>query len=85
LLRYATLVRARKECHACAGLINPATCDGGIYDSDHIGPLEPATANLDADLVIVGQDWGDMRYFAHGHALSFAPRCAITRSEKATA
>jgi uracil-DNA glycosylase len=61
---YAALVRARKDCHACAGLINPAACDGGIYDSDHIGPWSLWQGNLQADLVIVGQDWGDTRYFS---------------------
>jgi uracil-DNA glycosylase len=60
---YATLVRARKSCHACPGLINPADCDRGIHDSNQIGPWSLWQGNLKADLLIVGQDWGDTRYF----------------------
>ena len=60
---YAALVRARKSCRACTRLINPADCDGGVYDSDHIGPWSQWQGNLNADLLIVGQDWGDTRYF----------------------
>ena len=60
---YAALVRVRRSCRACPGLINPADCDGGIHDSDQIGPWTLWQGNLRADLVIVGQDWGDTRYF----------------------
>jgi DNA polymerase len=62
--QYATLVRARKSCHACDGLVNPASYDGGILDSDQIGPWSLWQGNLNAGLVIVGQDWGDTRYFS---------------------
>lgn len=60
---YAALVHARKSCCACSGLLNPAACDGGTYDSDHIGPWSLWQGNINADLAIVGQDWGDTRYF----------------------
>jgi DNA polymerase len=60
---YAALVRARQSCRACPGLVNPAACDGGIHDSDQIGPWSLWQGNLKAALVIVGQDWGDARYF----------------------
>ena len=60
---YAALVRARKECRACAGLLNPAVCGGGVHDSAHIGPWTLWQGNLRADFVIVGQDWGDTNYF----------------------
>ena len=60
---YAALVAARKSCRACTGLINPAACDGGTRDSDQIGPWSLWQGNLNADLLIVGQDWGDTRYF----------------------
>ncbi|MEO8596249.1 MAG: uracil-DNA glycosylase family protein [Candidatus Solibacter sp.] len=61
---YAALVAARQLCRACTGLINPAACDGGIHDSDAIGPWSLWQGNLNADLVIVGQDWGDTGYFS---------------------
>jgi hypothetical protein len=44
-------------------LINPATCKGGIHDSDHIGPWSLWQGNLNGEIVIIGQDWGDARYF----------------------
>src|ERR1035441_2430857 len=61
---YAALVRGRQACHACRGLINPSECEGGIHDSDQIGPWSLWQGNLSADLLVVGQDWGDTRYFA---------------------
>jgi DNA polymerase len=60
---YAALVAARKSCRSCPELLNPAACDGGTYDSNQIGPWTLWQGNLNADLVIVGQDWGDKRYF----------------------
>jgi uracil-DNA glycosylase len=60
---YTALVHARQSCHACPALVNPAVCGGGIHDSDQIGPWSLWQGNLNAELVIVGQDWGDARYF----------------------
>lgn len=60
---YAALVRARQACRTCQGLINPAECGGGIHDSDQIGPWTLGQGNLRAELLVVGQDWGDTRYF----------------------
>ena len=57
---YNNLVRERKACRACQGLINPADYN---YDSDQIGPWSLWQGNLDSDLLIVGQDWGDTEYF----------------------
>src|SRR6185369_10886928 len=33
------------------------------HDSDQIGPWSLWQGNLDAKLMIIGQDWGDQRYF----------------------
>src|SRR4051794_21164295 len=60
---YRELVAARKACRACSGLTNPAACGGGTHDSDHIGPWSLWQGNLDAELMIIGQDWGDENYF----------------------
>jgi uracil-DNA glycosylase len=60
---YTAMVRARKSCRACAALVNPADCEGGVYDSEQIGPWSLWQPDLNADLLIVGQDWGDTRYF----------------------
>lgn len=62
--RYAQLV-ARRKCFDLAetGLRNPSTVDGGVYDSDHIGPWTLWAHDFNADLMVVGQDWGDVAYF----------------------
>jgi DNA polymerase len=60
---YVALVAARKLCAACVGLINPARCANGAYDSDEIGPWTRWQGALDAQLMLVGQDWGDVAYF----------------------
>ena len=60
---YAELVARRKACRACAGLTNPSAVDDGAFDSDQIGPWSRWQGNLSADLMLVGQDWGDTRYF----------------------
>ena len=60
---YAELVARRKACRACTGLTNPSAVDDGAFDSDHIGPWSRWQGNLSADLMLVGQDWGDTRYF----------------------
>ena len=61
--QYSALVQARKECTICAGLVNPAHCSSGVYDSGEIGPWTRWQGALDAELMLVGQDWGDVRYF----------------------
>src|SRR5262245_8278834 len=60
---YSQLVTARKACHLCAGLTNPADVHDGRFDSDHIGAWSIWQGNLDASAMVVGQDWGDMSYF----------------------
>jgi uracil-DNA glycosylase len=59
----ADLVAYRKQCRVCVGLINPAECANGLYDSDHIGPWSVWQGSLSASLMVVGQDWGDEQYF----------------------
>lgn len=61
--QYSKLLSRRKVCRVCRGLINPADYKGGVYDSNHIGPWSRWQGNLDAPLMIVGQDWGTPRYF----------------------
>lgn len=62
---YLNLVRDRKKCRLCEpiGLTNPAVCGDGLYDSDHIGPWSRWYGNPNAELMVVGQDWGDTEYF----------------------
>ncbi len=60
---YKRLVEKRKSCRLCNGLSNPAEVAYGKYDSNEIGPWSLWQANLNAELLVVGQDWGDKSYF----------------------
>ena len=63
---YARLVADRKACRQCVSSTNPARVHGGRHDSDQIGPWSLWQGNLDASLMVVGQDWGDEGYFVRG-------------------
>ncbi len=60
---YHALVEQRKACRSCQGLTNPAACSNGSYDRDQIGPWSLWQGNLDEKVVVIGQDWGDVKYF----------------------
>ena len=66
---YQKLVARRKACRACEslGLTNPSACAGGQFDTHHIGPWTTWYGNLDADIIIIGQDWGGQDYFLKNH------------------
>jgi DNA polymerase len=66
-VEYDILVSERIECRRCEGLKNPSVVEGGRFDSSEIGPWSRWQGSLDARLMIVGQDWGDLRYFT-GHS-----------------
>lgn len=62
--RYRALVEERKAYDPGRfGLANPSSPNLRKYDSDEIGPWTRWANDLDADLMVVGQDWGDERYF----------------------
>jgi DNA polymerase len=65
-ITYAQLVADRKACHLCPGLRNPGDVEGGRFDSEHVGAWSLWQGNLDASLMVVGQDWGDTSYFVEG-------------------
>jgi uracil-DNA glycosylase family 4 len=65
-LAYNELVAVRRACRTCLplGLTNPTDCQNGIYDNTgHIGPWTRWHGDLDASLMIVGQDWGGVEYY----------------------
>lgn len=66
---YRELVACRKECHACDGLRNPADSELAVFDSDEIGPWSRLRGDLDARLMIVAQDWGDVRFYTKNRGL----------------
>ncbi|MEX2672839.1 MAG: uracil-DNA glycosylase family protein [Phycisphaeraceae bacterium] len=61
--QYRQFVQERKACTACNGLTNAAEIDGGINDSDRIGPYSRWQGNLDAELMVVAQDFADVERF----------------------
>lgn len=62
---YIKLVDKRKNCSLCkkSGLTNPSMIEGGKYDSNEIGPWTRWNNDLNAKIVIVGQEWGDIDSF----------------------
>jgi DNA polymerase len=63
-LQYNTLVFKRKSFTFSEGLLNPSQIENGKYDSiEHIGPWSAWHAYLDAKILVVGQDWGDVKYY----------------------
>jgi len=62
---YRALVEERKSCARCAalGLTNPASPELRYLDSDQIGPWTRWQGDLNADLIVVAQDWGDVAGF----------------------
>src|SRR5437588_7043510 len=63
LAAYQTLVKARKACHACTGVTNGSAIEGGVYDCDEVGAWSLWQGNLNAQVIVVGQDWGDVDWF----------------------
>jgi uracil-DNA glycosylase family 4 len=62
--QYLDLVRLRKGCDKCCDLLNPSQWKDGDYDSEQIGPWSRWQGNLNAKLMVVGQDWGTPTYFS---------------------
>ncbi|MFM7055674.1 MAG: uracil-DNA glycosylase family protein [Planctomycetota bacterium] len=61
--QYEALVEKRKACRLCVGLSNPAEPALRQFDSSQIGPWSRLHGDLDAQLMIVGQDWGGVKYY----------------------
>jgi len=58
--QYRALVQKRKQCRLCDGVIN---CSRFPQDSDEIGPWSLWHSDLNAEIMVVGQDWGTVLYF----------------------
>jgi DNA polymerase len=63
LPKYRELVQLRKACDACRGVTNGSAIERGIYDCDEVGAWSLWQGNLNAQLLVVGQDWGDVDWF----------------------
>lgn len=71
-IAYSQLVEKRKACRLCEGLglTNPSICERGVYDfNGDIGPWTRWQGNLDADLMVIGQDWGGTEYYSEHKGL----------------
>jgi len=66
---YRDLVARRQLCRACAGLRNPAEPELACFDSTQIGPWTRLHGDLNAGLMIVGQDWGGVHYYVKHRGL----------------
>ena len=64
-LEMTALATARRECQACIGLVNPARVLDGRFDSEQLGPWTLWQGSLSAEVVVVGQDWGDVASFTN--------------------
>lgn len=66
---YRRLVLKRKT-FRFTGLLNPSQIEGGRYDCDHVEPWAQWMGNLDAEIMLVGKDFGGKRFF-----LEFGGQC----------
>jgi hypothetical protein len=61
---YKNLVDKRKKFKFPEGLKNPSEIENGIYDKeDQIGPWSKWQGNLNAEIMLIGQDWGSEKYY----------------------
>ncbi len=61
---YEALVKLRKNHRFPKGLENPSKVNGGEYDNEtQIGPWSKWQGNLDAKIMVIGQDWGDINTY----------------------
>jgi DNA polymerase len=61
---YQELVKKRKKYKFPPGLINPANVKNGIFDKEiNIGPWCKWQGNLNAKIMLIGQDWGTVKYY----------------------
>jgi uracil-DNA glycosylase len=58
---YSNLVLKRKGCQLCNRMLTNPVNTG--FDTNEIGPYSVWQHNLNADLLIVGRDWGDVGKF----------------------
>jgi uracil-DNA glycosylase len=60
--RYKALV-AKRKAFTFKDLNNPSQIDNGAFDCEHIDAWSQWQGNLDAKILVIGQDWGDVSYF----------------------
>lgn len=71
---YEQLVGKRKGCRLCERwrLENPSTIEDGRFDSQHLGPWTWWMGDLHAELLVVGQDFADVKTFGKAQGFPLA-------------
>lgn len=64
-LEYQVLVTKRKQCTICIEkqFINQSKISKGVFDKDEIGNYSTWANNLDAEIIVVGQDYSNQEIF----------------------
>lgn len=75
---YRRLVLSRQQCRLCDGLANASAISGGALDSQEIGPWSRWLGDLNARVLVVGQEWGDQAAFEKQRGLDL-PSSATNR------
>ena len=72
--KYIEMVSERKACRLCedSGLTNPSVVDGGKHDANEIGPWTRWNGDLNAQILVVGQEWGSIASFVAQRGLDKA-------------
>ena len=62
--QYHQLVKNRKSFPFSPGLLNPSQIENGDFDKEnHIGPWSLWQGDLNAKIIVIGQDWSDKKYY----------------------
>ncbi|MEZ4940666.1 MAG: uracil-DNA glycosylase family protein [Saprospiraceae bacterium] len=61
--KYRQLVNLRLQEIFPPGLQNPSQIEAGKFDCAQLGPWSLWQSDLNAEMLIIGQDWGDENYF----------------------
>jgi DNA polymerase len=67
---YNQLVSARKNCFLCKefGVTNQSETP---YDTNSIGKWSDWQGNLNAKIMVIGQDWGSLKYWLDNHGTDY--------------
>ena len=70
-VQYRELVADRQACQRChsIGLTNPASVQRGEFDGEEVGPWTRWNGDLNARIVVIGQEWGDVASFERQRGL----------------
>lgn len=83
-MAYHALVNQRKNCTMCdpaqCELINPSQAQNGRFDTNEIGHWTEWQGSLDAQMMVVGQDWGDINTLVKQEGVSNVDNSSTNRA-----